>query len=318
MALERRMAALDGEIAALVREIEQRSAAGDDVRGLRLRLDAAKRQRGLLDFYVPNDPSANAAGAAEQQTSGGRSCLALGCLGVCSLGVVGGGLAYLVTLSPNSDDEVSSESVEVVAEPTPVVPQPPAAPMPAPAPERFVQPVLRTGQVMAATGATSVARGDPCTVAVTPESTNFNCRIVVRCADQVLYGSDNAGYNRCAVKDGQPMGAKDRSDTDGDPICSLDLTAGSVILSSNQPPATFAIAIRLNEAAAVPDAGANAPVTAGDGGLVAPRQPPVGAGQGARSAATHAPVAPPRPPPPSVPAPPKPPSTPPPSLESWN
>jgi hypothetical protein len=279
-ALARRIAELDGEIARLVREIEQRRAVGDAAGDLRLQLDRAKRRRGMLEFYVVKDP-ASVGRRPEQGAPGGRSCLLVGCFGVLALAVAGGVVAYYGSLRSSSVEVSGPGIVEAESSPVAVEPEPVPAPAPTADLARFTVPIERTGRVKEVVGLPGLAPNHGCVVAVTPEHTRFNCRIIVRCGGEVLYGDGNGGYNRCAVEAGKPVGAQDRSTTDGDPACRLDLVGGTVEIDSDQPGQQFAITIRLD-----PPAGTDA------GGAVPSARP--------------APPAPAKPPPPAQPKPPPP------------
>jgi hypothetical protein len=76
--------------------------------------------------------------------------------------------------------------------------------------------------------------GEACAVEVTPVTdSSFDCRVVVRCGDRILYGRDEArggtGYNRCGPV---PSLIVDRDVTgdDGDPRLRLDLASGELVV----------------------------------------------------------------------------------------
>lgn len=79
-----------------------------------------------------------------------------------------------------------------------------------------------------------LGEGETCAVEVTPVTdSSFDCRVVVRCGDRVLYGRDEArggtGYNRCGPV---PSLIVDRDVTgdDGDPRLRVDLASGEVVV----------------------------------------------------------------------------------------
>lgn len=73
-----------------------------------------------------------------------------------------------------------------------------------------------------------------CTLRVQPELDEApnNCRVLVRCEGELLYGADTTGYARCEVDDeGRVVRATDPSArTDGDPELHFDREAGTLRL----------------------------------------------------------------------------------------
>ena len=66
----------------------------------------------------------------------------------------------------------------------------------------------------------------------------------IDCPGGRIYGDGNAGYNLCSLHEGRPAGAVDGSATDGDPIMTLDLQSGSVLVKSDVDPVyTVSLAI---------------------------------------------------------------------------
>lgn len=103
-------------------------------------------------------------------------------------------------------------------------------------------PVVRTGRVTSATGATSVQEGAACTVRVWSASSGpLNCKIHVRCGDSTLYGPGS--YAVCGMDgampdvaiDEDPSGAATANDR-GDPRLEMRLMAGRVVVSDGPPP----------------------------------------------------------------------------------
>jgi hypothetical protein len=99
----------------------------------------------------------------------------------------------------------------------------------------FRRRVKREGFVTTVSGDAPASVGDVCSVSVRPANSvrRTNCRVVVRCGEETLYGRTGAGYAHCDVRDGTPASATDMGDTsdDGDPILTLNLTAGNLIVS---------------------------------------------------------------------------------------
>lgn len=91
-----------------------------------------------------------------------------------------------------------------------------------------VSTLVREGHVISTVGPEVVAVGESCTVERRPVyAGSFDCRVEVRCGEQVLYGSDpNSGYVRCG---GREL-VRDPHVTalDGDPAMTLDLARGVV------------------------------------------------------------------------------------------
>lgn len=99
-------------------------------------------------------------------------------------------------------------------------------------------PVVHRGRVIAARGPTVARVGDTCTVEVTrTDGAYSNCRLRVRCREDLVYGLSGAGYNHCRVEGDELVFAQDADGTrrDGDPRLYFDLRAGRVIVSDDDP-----------------------------------------------------------------------------------
>lgn len=99
-------------------------------------------------------------------------------------------------------------------------------------------PIVYQGRVVAARGPTIARTGDTCTVEVRrTDSAVFNCRVRVRCREDMVYGLGDAGYNRCREDDDRLVFAHDHDGTrgDGDPRMYFDVEAGRVIVSDDDP-----------------------------------------------------------------------------------
>ncbi len=104
--------------------------------------------------------------------------------------------------------------------------------------EAIGEPTLHRGRVVAARGPTMARVGDLCSVEVMrADGSHLNCRIRVRCHDDLVYGLSGAGYNHCRSEDGQLVFAQDSTGTrrDGDPRLYFDLHTGRVIISDDDP-----------------------------------------------------------------------------------
>ncbi|MGF1468481.1 MAG: hypothetical protein ACFCGT_20340 [Sandaracinaceae bacterium] len=102
------------------------------------------------------------------------------------------------------------------------------------------EPVNRQATLVSATGDRSLATGDRCEVRVLPVAAGgFNCLVRVMCGGEILYPnpSQTAGYVPCRVDRGRPTSARDGgpTDRDGDPLVSLDLSGGSVVVEDYGP-----------------------------------------------------------------------------------
>lgn len=100
------------------------------------------------------------------------------------------------------------------------------------------EPTRLRGRVVAARGPTMAQVGDTCTVEVArADGSYLNCRIRVRCHDDLVYGLSGAGYNHCRVEGDELVFAQDTTGTrrDGDPRLFFDLRTGRVIISDDDP-----------------------------------------------------------------------------------
>lgn len=73
-----------------------------------------------------------------------------------------------------------------------------------------------------------------------PNERTFNCRVVVRCGDTLLYGIGTGGYNRCDVDAGGVVAARDEGTTavDSDAEIDLDVVARTLRLHDRIDDAT--------------------------------------------------------------------------------
>lgn len=100
------------------------------------------------------------------------------------------------------------------------------------------EPIVYRGKVVTARGPTMARTGDTCTVEVSRADGGYlNCRIRVRCSDDLVYGLSGAGYNNCRRDGDRLVFAHDSNGTrrDGDPRMFFDLESGRVIVSDDDP-----------------------------------------------------------------------------------
>ncbi len=110
----------------------------------------------------------------------------------------------------------------------------------------FSKPVKKFGRALTATGRASAIQGKPCSVTISPYwSQRHTCRVEVRCANQLWYGREGFGYNKCTVENGVPVRAHDKSASD-DPIFKLDMPAKQVLVEDDRPQHAFSIRILLS------------------------------------------------------------------------
>lgn len=105
--------------------------------------------------------------------------------------------------------------------------------------EEVGEPIVYRGRVVTARGPTMARTGDTCSVEVARANGGFlNCRIRVRCSEDLVYGLSGAGYNNCRRdEDGRLVFAHDSNGTrrDGDPRMFFDLESGRIIVSDDDP-----------------------------------------------------------------------------------
>jgi len=98
--------------------------------------------------------------------------------------------------------------------------------------------VVHRGMVTSVEGHASVSEGETCEVRVQPtDDERFNCRVEVRCGDEILYGFPGAGFNRCATEGDAFVAARDAYKTraDGDPAMGWDQRQHVAIVTDSEP-----------------------------------------------------------------------------------
>ncbi len=108
---------------------------------------------------------------------------------------------------------------------------------------------MHRGMVTSVEGTASVWEGESCEVRVQPtDDPRFNCRVEVRCGEEVLYGFPGAGFNRCARESGAFVAARDgyKTRADGDPMMGWDLRQHLVIVMDSEPDFKVTLALHAN------------------------------------------------------------------------
>lgn len=80
--------------------------------------------------------------------------------------------------------------------------------------------------------------GDACAVEIMRTNGAYlNCRIRVRCSEDVVYGLSGAGYNHCRRDGDRFIFAHDTKGTrqDGDPRMLFDIESGRIFVSDDDP-----------------------------------------------------------------------------------
>jgi hypothetical protein len=96
-------------------------------------------------------------------------------------------------------------------------------------------------------GTASVSEGEECELRVQPtDDPRFNCRVQVRCGEEVLYGFPGAGFNRCAEEAGGFVAARDSYKTraDGDPMMGWDQRQRLVVVMDSEPDFKVTLALQ--------------------------------------------------------------------------
>ncbi|MCA9605255.1 MAG: hypothetical protein KC619_06660 [Myxococcales bacterium] len=104
--------------------------------------------------------------------------------------------------------------------------------------EPMGEPTVYPGRVVAARGPTMARDGGRCEVEVqAADGAYLNCRIRIRCNDDLVYGLSGAGFNNCRQEGERFVFANDHDGTrrDGDPRMFFDLHAGRIVISDDDP-----------------------------------------------------------------------------------
>jgi hypothetical protein len=108
------------------------------------------------------------------------------------------------------------------------------------------EPTIYRGMITSVEGTASVSEGQPCELRVSPtDDPRFNCRVQVRCADEVLYGFPGAGFNRCVEEAGVFVAARDgyRTRADGDPAMGWDQRQHLLLVMDSEPDFEVTVAL---------------------------------------------------------------------------
>lgn len=95
-------------------------------------------------------------------------------------------------------------------------------------------PFVRFAQVVDPGTPAALEHDETCAVEVTPVTdSTFDCRVVVRCGDRIVYGRDErrggTGYNHCGPIPSLIVDSNVTED-DGDPAFRMDLASGEVVI----------------------------------------------------------------------------------------
>ncbi len=101
--------------------------------------------------------------------------------------------------------------------------------------------VQLTGKLVEVIGLGADLKDAACTVGVEPRTGRFNCHITVACNGKTLYGGEGGGFTDCAIEHRRPIRAHDAKGIaeEGDPKLEMDLGKGEVIVSNDDPGATY-------------------------------------------------------------------------------
>jgi hypothetical protein len=97
--------------------------------------------------------------------------------------------------------------------------------------------------ITSAVGNAPAAVGSTCEIDVGPGDGPFNCRAIVTCGGNVVYGAGTTGYSNCLV---DPTGQvtftdAETSPTSGDPVLTLPIGAGSGTMTDTTPAGTWVV-----------------------------------------------------------------------------
>lgn len=94
----------------------------------------------------------------------------------------------------------------------------------------FSERIKQKAKVEKIQGKAPIRPGASCDVRLTPEiDEKMNCRALVKCGAQIVYGGTYSGLSTCEAKDGKPTRFADESH-DGDPVLRWDILAGKLEL----------------------------------------------------------------------------------------
>jgi hypothetical protein len=99
-------------------------------------------------------------------------------------------------------------------------------------------PLVYAARVVLAAGSVVAQPGDRCSVSVArTDDPRFNCRVVVDCSGDVVYGLGDGGFNECVFEASLVVGARDPngSRVDGDPRMLFDARGGRLAITDDDP-----------------------------------------------------------------------------------
>lgn len=74
--------------------------------------------------------------------------------------------------------------------------------------------------------------GKTCELRMSPASAKYSCRVQVECANKIVFGTENSGFENCVVDGGFPVSMVDDKPTpeDSDPKLTVDTNAKTMVL----------------------------------------------------------------------------------------
>lgn len=128
-----------------------------------------------------------------------------------------------------------------------VMHRPPASAVPTAGEDGRFEPFVHFARVIDPGVPAAVALDQACAVEVTPvHGSMFDCRVVVRCDDQVLYGESSAGYNHCGPVPSRIVDG-DVTRDDGDPALEVDFASGRVVIEERVGLGTQRVELQITE-----------------------------------------------------------------------
>ncbi len=234
----------------------------DDVDALRLRIEAQERDlrdaKAELDVLLaaaranaaaahdPSDTSSSGSfgmgfGPTDGSAGGGRPMSPLRAETQRRIGLLILLITTLVTGLFLSTTHCPSRTRRVVVD------RPAPSAVPTAGEDGRFEPFVHFARVIDPGVPAAVALDQACAVEVTPvHGSMFDCRVVVRCDDQVLYGESSAGYNHCGSVPSRIVDG-DVTRDDGDPALEVDFASGRVVIEERVGLGTQRVELQITE-----------------------------------------------------------------------
>lgn len=105
----------------------------------------------------------------------------------------------------------------------------------------------RRAKVSKTSGKAPIANGAACVVSLMPAwSDRWNCRAMLACGKQVLYGAGSNGFSKCDAEAGKPLAFRDEL-LEGDPMMTWDIAKRSVTLVAEENGAQWSAELTVSE-----------------------------------------------------------------------